>query len=81
MSELSAAPVVYEFIKDCLPERDLKILTDAMKNRAAWNYGTSEFAISQMDKHYRKLAKKILKGIDGFTERNGPVSFSEEAVE
>ena len=81
MDNASAAPIVYEFIKDCLPKKDLDILNDAILNRASWNYGTSDFIVSRMDKHYRELAKKILRGIDDYTDVNGPLISSEKAVE
>ena len=80
MAKGFSSPIVYGFIKDCLPKRDRDLLDDAISNRAAWNYGTSEFVVSRISKPYRKIAKKILDEIDDYTEENGPVDSKEGSV-
>ena len=72
---------IYGFINDCLPTKDLRLLNDAIISRFAWNIGTSEFIVSRMDKHYRKLAEKLMKEIDKYTDENGPEEDPEKAVE
>ena len=64
---------IYVFLSSCLPRKDLELFDNMVQNRLALNYGTSEFCITQMDKHYRPIAKKYLEIIDECMKKAGEV--------
>ena len=69
---------IYAFIKSWLPKKDLGLFEDMVQNRLSTNYGTSEFCITKMDKHYRLMAEKYLEIVDDCMEKAGELEYAEQ---
>ena len=71
MSGVEYKTMEYAYLTERMSDYNLGMLMDGINNRLVWNYGTSDFAFSRINKKYREEVDQYVRILDELIDEEG----------